>query len=84
MAPEKLLLERSKIERLARFHISGKPPVISFLSRYNKVSMLRLLNEEGTWPMKPLEERAKISNLLRLPKLEGREEEVKLLRVRSR
>ena len=91
MAPEKWLRDRfrmerlvcykkkKRMERLVIFCTSGKPPVSSLWSRYNSVSRLKLLNEEGTWPMKPLEERDKTSNLLRLPNPDESEEEVNLL-----
>jgi hypothetical protein len=46
--------------------------------------MLRLLNEKGTWPRKPLLERNNTSNLLSIPNLEEIEEEVKLLWMRRR
>lgn len=69
---------------MVSFEIGSKVPVSSLLSSNNLVSRLRLLNKEGTWPVKPLEERDKISNLKRLPNSEGIEEKLKLLEARSR
>ncbi|KAH0925523.1 LOW QUALITY PROTEIN: hypothetical protein HID58_017779 [Brassica napus] len=76
--------DESEEESLVRLLTSGKLPMSLFLERFKMESWLRLLIEEGTWPSKPLEERIKTSNLLRLPNLEGNVEEMKLLLLRSR
>ncbi|CAA0383602.1 unnamed protein product [Arabidopsis thaliana] len=69
---------------LRRFRTNDKLPVRLFLERSKAESMLRLLNEKGTWARKPLLERNKTSNLLSIPSLEGIEERVKLFRERER
>ncbi|KAL9829993.1 hypothetical protein AtNW77_Chr3g0184741 [Arabidopsis thaliana] len=72
------------LEPRLRFRTNDKLPVSSLPERSKAESMLRLLNEKGTWPRKPLLERDNTSNLLSIPNLEGIEEEMKLLWRRRR
>ncbi|RID66867.1 hypothetical protein BRARA_D01980 [Brassica rapa] len=66
---------------MVKFCTSGKLPVRWLSSRSNLVNEVRLLIVGGTCPENSLEEREKISSLLRFPNSEG-SDDLKLLEPR--